>query len=106
MRYAAGRRLDGAIGIPWHSGQEAEVMSLLQRAGEALRSFHDSYSQMQHGDFTPSNIVYDKEEDKLTIVDLGGMGSPMVAENDVAHFKRAIDLFSKTYGVRFGQQGA
>jgi tRNA A-37 threonylcarbamoyl transferase component Bud32 len=103
MRYVHGRRLDVLIGSLWYSDKKMEVMELLRRAGSVIRDFQGRYAGAQHSDFTPSNVLVDQDEDRFTLIDLGGMGS--ITEDDVSHFKRALDLMSKNYGTWFRTTG-
>lgn len=104
MRKVPGRRLTDVIAVMWHKKQVQEVMQLFEKLGMLLAKFHATYDNIQHGDFQPSNVVYDKEQDQMLLIDVGGMGMPTF-ETDIERFNMALRLLSGAYGADFGTDG-
>jgi hypothetical protein len=104
MRKIRGDRLAELIARKWYGGQVAQLMHILEKLGACLAGFHGRYGNSQHGDFQPSNVLYDEERDALAFIDVGGMGVP-TTEGDVEHFSRSIRLLADSYGARLATDG-
>lgn len=97
MRKLRGDRLAELIATKWYGNQVPQLMDIFEKLGECLAEFHRGYGNAQHGDFQPSNVLYDEEENKIALIDMGGMGVP-TTETDVEHFTKSMTLLSQTYG--------
>lgn len=104
MRKVRGERLAEVIARKWYRGEVNQIMRLLERLGTCLGEFHTRYSGVQHGDFQPSNIIYDDERDALVMIDVGGMGVPTM-QGDVAHFCKSLRLLAEAYGTGLANDG-
>lgn len=104
MRKARGDRLAEFIARKWYSGQAQALLHVFEKVGACLGEFHTRYGNTQHGDFQPSNILYDEEGDALRFIDVGGMGVP-TTQGDVAHFSHSIRLLAETYGASLANDG-
>lgn len=104
MRKVRGERLAEVIARKWYRGEVSQIMRLLERLGTCLGEFHARYSGVQHGDFQPSNIIYDDERDALVMIDVGGMGVPTM-QGDVAHFCKSLRLLAEAYGTGLANDG-
>ncbi|CAK0903349.1 unnamed protein product [Prorocentrum cordatum] len=104
MRKVRGERLAEVIARKWYRGEVSQIMRLLERLGTCLGEFHTRYSGVQHGDFQPSNIIYDDERDALVMIDVGGMGVPTM-QGDVAHFCKSLRLLAEAYGTGMANDG-
>lgn len=104
MRKVRGERLAEVIARKWYRGEVSQIMRLLERLGTCLGEFHTRYSGVQHGDFQPSNIIYDDERDALVMIDVGGMGVPTM-QGDVAHFCKSLRLLAEAYGTGLANDG-
>jgi len=100
MWKAAGRHLTETLALKWHKKEVEEVMKIIEKLGLILGKFHLQFDNCQHGDFQPSNVLYDDESDNLAFIDMGGMGLPTV-ESDVQHFSASLRLLSDVYGESF-----
>jgi len=98
MECAQGVRLGDFIGQKWYSGQTACVLRVLRKLGSCLHEFHSRYGHSQHGDFQPSNILYDEAADKITFIDVADIGS---RNADAQHFLKSLKILSKAYGSKF-----
>lgn len=65
------------------------LKAVFEKVGRQLRIFHYRYGKM-HCDFHAANIIVDSTG-RVMFVDLAMMGSPG-EHDDVAHFRKAIDL--------------
>lgn len=104
MRRARGERLAEVIARKWYGGQVQALMHVLEKTGLCLGEFHARYGGVQHGDFQPSNLLYDEERDSLVMIDVGGMGVPTTV-GDVAHFSNSVRLLAETYGASLCTDG-
>jgi len=104
MRRVRGERLAELIARKWYSKQLPQLMQILEKLGICLAEFHARYSNSQHGDFQPSNIFYDEDEDEIALIDVGGMGVPTM-ESDVEHFAKSMKLLAEAYGVQLSADG-
>lgn len=104
MRKVRGDRLAEVIARKWYSGRVPQLWRIMEKLGVCLAEFHGRYGNNQHGDFQPSNILYDEEQDGLTFIDVGGMGVP-TTESDVEHFSKSMKLLAETYGSRLAVEG-
>lgn len=104
MRKVRGERLAEVIARKWYGGQVPQLLRVLEKLGACLAEFHGRYGNNQHGDFQPSNILYDEDRDELTFIDVGGMGVP-TTETDVEHFSKSIRLLADSYGARLAVDG-
>lgn len=103
MEKAHGESLADYIGKQWWVHGPAPVMRVLKQVGRSLRDFHTRYHKSQHGDFQPSNIFYDEAADKITLIDIAGMGAP-THHTDKEHFHEALKLIAPAYelfGAKF-----
>jgi hypothetical protein len=71
--------------------------------GTALKTFHSTYSQCQHGDLQSSNvfILFTSAGVQVSFIDLGGMGVLNVGKPDIQYFQESIQLLANTYGPDF-----
>jgi len=107
-----GSNLGDSIGKLWWSRRSAKALKLIEAAGICLAEFHRRYDDYQHGDFQPSNIIWDEANDTLHFIDLAniGKGSPYITAdgthvpgngNDVAQFVDSLRMLSGGYGTAF-----
>merc|ERR1712176_1720465 len=104
MRKASGRGLGQVIQQKWRAGRIVELMSILEKVGECLGEFHQRYGGKQHGDLTPTNMLYDETSGCVTLIDLGGMGCSS-SENDVSYFSKCLSLSARLMGQQLETQG-
>lgn len=104
MRKVRGERLAELIARKWYSKQVPQLMQILEKLGVCLAEFHARYGNSQHGDFQPSNIFCDEEQDGLALIDVGGMGVPTM-ESDVEHFAKSMRLLAEAYGSQLATDG-
>mmetsp|Transcript_158507 Transcript_158507/g.279839 ORF Transcript_158507/g.279839 Transcript_158507/m.279839 type:complete len:1079 (+) Transcript_158507:222-3458(+) len=104
MWKARGERLAELIAHKWYMKQFDVLWGIFEKLGLNLGSFHRRYGNAQHGDFQPSNIFYDEKEDKISLIDVGGMGV-LTMENDVEHFAKALKLLAEAYGPQLISEG-
>lgn len=97
MRKVPGMRMAELIANKWYGNQIRHLMDIFEKLGLTLAEYHARYGNVQHGDFQPSNVFYDEEEDKLFLIDMGGMGMPTM-ETDLQHFTKSMKLLSDAYG--------
>lgn len=97
MRRVPGERLAEVICRKYYAKQEGRLLQIFEALGRQLADFHARYGTAQHGDFQPSNVFYDEATDALAFIDIGGMGIPCM-DNDVAHFRKAMNLLANAYG--------
>merc|ERR1712019_41450 len=88
MRKAPGRGLGQVIQEKWRAGRIVELMAILE----------------QHGDLTPTNVLYDETLGCVTLIDLGGMGSSS-CEGDVSYFSKNLSLSARLVGQQLEIQG-
>lgn len=106
MRKAPGQCFADVIGRRWFSNQRAELMRELHALGYFLADVHARHN-MQHGDFTPSNVFYDAPTGAFTMVDVSDFG-PQIwnpLESDVARFSTGIQILSTCYGEELYLEG-
>jgi len=96
MRMSMGRRLAEVVSEAWRKDHQ-EVYDLFLRFGQFLAAFHQRYENTQHVDVQPSNIFYDADARRFTLIDVGGMGMNC-SETDVEHFNKSLDILSNSYG--------
>jgi len=102
MPMASGERLSDVISILWALKKRAEVMNIMERAGKFLKDFHVRYNNAQHCDFQPSNLFYEKSQQKFTLVDLADFGQQaLITESDVDHFANGLRIMGKSLGPEF-----
>eukprot|EP00931_Biecheleriopsis_adriatica_P024297 TRINITY_DN1517_c0_g1_i1.p1 TRINITY_DN1517_c0_g1~~TRINITY_DN1517_c0_g1_i1.p1 ORF type:complete len:367 (+),score=90.29 TRINITY_DN1517_c0_g1_i1:58-1158(+) len=94
MKRAAGKSLDEVIHQKFRRGLQAEMMTIFDKVGEELAAFHQRYNGWQHCDAGTQNILYDEETDKVTLIDLGGMGNK-TKRNDIEHLCHVIQRLSQ-----------
>jgi len=111
MEKAAGRGMGQVIQEKWRAGRVAELLAILEKVGKCLGEFHQHYGGKQHGDLTPTNVLYDEPSGRVTLIDLGGMGS-FSSENDVSYFSKSLSLSARlmdrqleTQGIQHFKQG-
>jgi hypothetical protein len=104
MRKVGGQRLAELIAHKWYGNQVPQLMDIFEKLGECLAEFHHRYGNAQHGDFQPSNVFYDEEDDKIALIDMGGMGVPTL-ETDVQHFTKSMILLAEAYGPALHRDG-
>jgi len=97
MRRVPGERLAEVICRKYWAKQEPLLCQVFGKLGRLLAEFHSRYGHAQHGDFQPSNVFYDEASDSLAFIDVGGMGVPTM-DNDVTHFRQAMNLLANAYG--------
>eukprot|EP00930_Biecheleria_cincta_P054732 TRINITY_DN410_c0_g2_i1.p1 TRINITY_DN410_c0_g2~~TRINITY_DN410_c0_g2_i1.p1 ORF type:complete len:631 (-),score=111.78 TRINITY_DN410_c0_g2_i1:154-2046(-) len=97
MRKVPGERLAELFCRKYYGKQEEHLFQICEEIGRLLADFHRRYDNMQHGDFQPSNVFYDEASDTIAFIDIGGMGIPTV-DNDVSHFRQAMNLLANAYG--------
>merc|ERR1711933_511820 len=104
MQKAVGRGLGQVIQQKWRAGQIPELMSILEKVGKCLGEFHQHYGGKQHGDLTPTNVLYDETSGCVTLIDLGGMGCSS-CEGDVGYFSKNLSLSARLVGQQLEIQG-
>ncbi|CAE8616351.1 unnamed protein product [Polarella glacialis] len=98
MRRALGQTLQEVISEKCRLRRQADFGSIFKNIGHCLAGFHSRYGGQEHCDFGPQNIMYDKDTDHVTLIDVGGMGRK-VRSKDVDRFCEIIDMLaSKYYG--------
>lgn len=106
MRKAPGQCFSDVIGKRWFMNQRTELMREVHALGRFLGDVHARHN-MQHGDFTPSNVFYDEATGAFTMVDVSDFG-PQVwdsVESDVERFCKGIQLMSRCYGPELYVEG-
>lgn len=106
MRKAPGFCFSQFIGRRWFANRRSELMAELYALGVFLADVHARHN-MQHGDFTPSNVFYDETTRTFTMVDLSDFGPQMwdSPENDVERFSKGLQMVSRSYGEQFYLEG-
>merc|ERR1712187_377773 len=104
MQKAVGQGLGQVIQQKWRAGRIPELMSILEKVGECLGKFHQRYGNKQHGDLTPTNVLYDETSGCVTLIDLGGMGCSS-CEGDVSYFSKNLSLSARLVGQQLETQG-
>lgn len=99
MRRIRGERVTDIIALGWPKNR-ASVMHMIEKIGASLYEFQKRYGGIQHGDFQPSNVFFDKDSEEVGFADVGGMGRPTM-ETDQEHFFASLRLLSKVYGPAF-----
>lgn len=97
MRKAPGQSFTDHISLKCCFRQMGKLQEIMGKIGECLQRFHSSYGNQQHGDLQPSNIFYDEQSDRVTFIDLGGIGIPTM-ESDSEHFQKSMRLCYGGYG--------
>jgi len=97
MPRAHGQLLALIIHELWQKRHFNELMRLFEKVGSCIAGFHRRYRGKQHGDLQPANIVYDSHNDKMTLIDLGGMGSN-VMKSDEEHFLQSLTMLANYLG--------
>mmetsp|Transcript_164840 Transcript_164840/g.316499 ORF Transcript_164840/g.316499 Transcript_164840/m.316499 type:complete len:925 (+) Transcript_164840:91-2865(+) len=96
MKKAPGVRLTEHI-ARMRFKQEAEaIFPVFSSLGIILGEFHLKYGKCQHGDFQPSNVLFDEVSGKISLIDIGGMGSNQY-ESDIEHFANALQILKRNY---------
>jgi len=102
MPKVPGVLLSLTIGSMWWGNKGPALMQLFEEIGYGLAEFHRRYAGKQHGDFQPSNIVYDGTTGTVTYIDLVDIGPEgTCVDNDCKHFLESLRLVSKAYGSKF-----
>merc|ERR1719183_2806788 len=96
MRKVKGQPLGDILALKRSSGQMHDVMQILKKLGSFLSRFHKSYNNKQHGDFQPSNVLYDESCGAFTIIDMADLGNRSSAESDVSHFCQSLRILSNS----------
>jgi len=107
MRKASGKAFSEVIARRWFTSQKAELWKELYAIGSFLADVHARLNNMQHGDFTPSNVFYDEAAGTFTMVDLSDFG-PQEWNNpqtDVQRFCSGLQMVSKCFGDEFYTEG-
>merc|ERR1712048_1138932 len=104
MEKAAGRGLGQVIQEKWRTGRVPDLLAILEKVGKCLGEFHQHYGGKQHGDLTPTNVLYDEASGRVTLIDLGGMGSSSF-ENDVSYFSKSLSLSARLMDRQLEIQG-
>merc|ERR1712048_872880 len=104
MEKASGRGLGQVIQEKWRTGRVPELLAILEKVGKCLGEFHQHYDGKQHGDLTPTNVFYDEASGRVTLIDLGGMGSSSF-ENDVSYFSKSLSLSARLIDRQLESQG-
>lgn len=107
MRKAAGKCFSEVIARRWFMNQKAELWKELYAIGSFLADVHARLNNMQHGDFTPSNVFYDEAAGTFTMVDLSDFGPQEYrnTETDVERFCSGLQMVSKCFGDQFYTEG-
>jgi len=107
MRRASGASFSEAIARRWFMNQKAELWQELYAIGSFLADVHARLDNMQHGDFTPSNVFYDEATRTFTMVDLADFGPQLrqSSETDVQRFCKSLDIVSKCLGEQLFIEG-
>jgi hypothetical protein len=101
MREVPGQRLSDLIAHKHNANQTAQIMQILEEIGSLLREFHARYGNKQHGDFQPSNIMYDETTRRGVFIDISGMAQETSKETDMERFCGSLSLLSGFYGPQF-----
>merc|ERR1712048_514990 len=104
MRKAVGRGLGQVIQEKWRAGRVSELMAILEKAGQCLGEFHQRYGGKQHNDLTPTNILFDETCQRVTFIDVGGMGTS-TSESDIGYFSKCLSLSARLVGHQLEVQG-
>lgn len=104
MPRAPGESLGHVIQAKWHAGKVAQALDLLEKVGACVGGFHRRYADKQHCDLQPQNIMCDEGTGRITLIDMGGMGGP-VLEKDVDHFLKAFGMLAGVLGPQLEIQG-
>jgi len=124
MRKASGELLSTHIAGLLNEDKLPRVMKIFKQLGRFLADFHSRYSNKQHNDLQPSNIVYDPATSRFTLIDVGDLGTSLklvrgngretepeadVQANrlpdDVERFTDALGILSTCYGQNFHIEG-
>merc|ERR1712032_1581776 len=70
-----------------------------EKIGICLGTFQRRYGGKQHGDLQASNVFYDERSDRVTFIDVGGMGC-QPPEADIKHFSMSLGLLLKHYNTQ------
>jgi len=101
MREVTGQRLSDLIAHKHNANQTPQIMQILEEIGSLLREFHTRYGNKQHGDFQPSNIMYDETTRRGVFIDISGMAQETSKETDMERFCGSLSLLSGFYGPQF-----
>jgi hypothetical protein len=72
-------------------GALQELLPVFGTLGTCLAKFHLQYGNKQHGDFQPSNVVYNKDSNEITFIDIADMGSPLSPPgSDIKQFQASL----------------
>jgi len=105
MRKMRGMRLAEVTAHKWHNNQKAELIQIIKLLGTCMAEFHRRYAGLHHGDLQPSNVFWDEEAGKVSLIDVGGMDRAVIVETDQAHFFKSLHLLSQHYGPQFATDG-
>jgi aminoglycoside phosphotransferase (APT) family kinase protein len=107
MRKASGKAFSEVIARRWFMSQKAELWKELYAIGSFLADVHQRHNNMQHGDFTPSNVFYDEAAETFTMVDLSDFGPQEwnSHQTDVQRFCSGLQMVSKCFGQEFYIEG-
>merc|ERR1712048_1224848 len=104
MKRAVGRGLGQVIQEKWRAGRVPEVLAILEKAGQCLGEFHQRYGGKQHNDLTPTNVLFDEASERVTFIDVGGMGTSS-SESDISYFSKCLSLSARLVGHQLEVQG-
>lgn len=106
MRRAIGEPLNDIAAHKVALKRVPDMMMILERLGRFLAEFHARYSNLQHGDFQPTNVFYCEASDHFTMIDVADLGPRHEKfESDVDHFVQSIGFLAISYGDQFEQEG-
>jgi len=95
MRRAPGESLELIIHRKAQAGEIAAIFDILRQFGTFLRTVHQVYNGMQHGNCQPSKVFYDEKCKNFTLIDVVDLG---FGPNDVDEFAAALNTLSGNYG--------
>jgi len=104
MWKARGERMAELIAHKWYQKQFDVLWEIFDQLGQALSAYHMRYNENQHGDFQPSNVMYDEDTGEIALIDIGGMGVP-TATTDIEHFSKSLKLLADVYGSQLLSEG-
>ena len=98
MPVAPGERM--AEVISKYTKEPGMLAQIFSAVGTRLAQFHREYGNTQHCDLQSSNIFVAIQPVRVTLIDLGGMGTNPNSK-DVEYFRDSIGLLARTYGSEF-----
>jgi len=97
MSRAPGKALACVMSDYKLAGKSSEMAPVFKEVGTVVGAFHNRYRK-QHGDLQGSNVFFDPATNRVTMIDLGGMGIPM-GDNDEQHFLASLRMMASFYGA-------